>query len=48
MLGARLNAARRGALYLAARGVQATPEALAGAVLEAERDVLITRFLTKK
>jgi hypothetical protein len=33
---------------LAARGVEATPAALAGAMLEAQRDALIVLFLTKK
>lgn len=37
-----------GRLLLAARGVEETPEALAGAMIEAERDHLISGFLTKK
>jgi hypothetical protein len=38
----------RAELYLAARGVEATPETIAGAMLEAERDAMIVAFLTKK
>lgn len=38
----------RARLYLAARGVAESPEAMAGAMLEAERDRLIVDFLTKK
>lgn len=43
-----MNVAVRGRLYLAARGVEETPEALAGAMLEAEFHTLCVSFLTSK
>jgi hypothetical protein len=38
----------RAELYLAARGIEETDEALAGAFLEAEVHAMIAEFLTKK
>lgn len=45
---ARRDVAKRGRLMLHARGIPLSPEALAGAMLEAERDFLIVEFLRKK
>jgi hypothetical protein len=44
----RRNIAVRGRLYLAARGIEESPEALAGAMLEGEFHAAVVAFLSPK